>query len=411
MYVFTQGHGALPVTEAKLEGCFEEFRAHGYSESTLRKRRTTFRALIHWLVENGASDDDALTDQWLMAFLARTPVTRREQRKLEAAAIGRLVAYLNIKGGHPASLLPGTLAADEIARAYTRYLYMDAGLAENSVRAYLPHVRVFLNDCIERDGDFNPERLDSVVVQKSLLDRVPQLSVACSRLLVAALRSFLRFLFRKGLTEIDLSVSIPAYKKHQYSVPAFLSPEEVEAILKTPDKATSGGLRDFAILLLLARLGLRAGEIVNLELANIRWREAKVVIKGKGRIFESLPLLADVGEAVVAYLRDGRPVSKSRRVFLRSNAPRVGLAGPAAVGHIVRRALARASIKPSGRGAAHLFRHSLATQMIRKGASMEEISQVLRHRSEATTEIYTQVAFESLRGVSRAWPTATGGGR
>ena len=125
---------------------------------------------------------------------------------------------------------------------------------------------------------------------------------------------------------------------------------------------------------------------------------------------DHLPLLSDIGEALASYLRQDRGVSTSRRVFLRMWAPRIGLTGPAAIGHIVRRALARAGIQRSGRGAAHLFRHGLATRMIRHGASMPEISEVLRHRSQTTTAIYAQVSFEALRTVGLAWP-AVGGER
>jgi integrase/recombinase XerD len=154
-------------------------------------------------------------------------------------------------------------------------------------------------------------------------------------------------------------------------------------VLTATDRSTLSGRRDRAILLLLARLGLRAGEIVSLELNDIHWRAAEIVVRGKGRMVDHLPLVSDVGEALALYLRDDRGVSASRRLFLRIWAPRIGLTGPAAVGHIVRRALAQAGVHRSGRGAAHLFRHGLATQMIRHGPSMPEISEVLRHSSNA----------------------------
>ena len=181
-------------------------------------------------------------------------------------------------------------------------------------------------------------------------------------------------------------------------------------MLTAMNRTTSRGRRDYAILLLLARLGLRAGEIVTLELGDILWRSAEIVVRGKGGTVEHLPLLQDIGEALAAYLRQDRGAHPSRRIFLRVWAPRTGLTGPAAVGHIVRLALARAGIRRSGRGAAHLFRHGLATQMIRHGASLPEIAEVLRHRSQMTTSGYTQVAFEALREVAQPWP-ARGGAR
>jgi len=178
-------------------------------------------------------------------------------------------------------------------------------------------------------------------------------------------------------------------------------------VLAATDQSTAGR-RDYAILLLLARLGLRAGEIVTLELNDIRWRIGEIVIRGKGRVIESLPLPADVGAALAQYLREDRSIREGRRVFRRVYAPPVGLTGPAAVGHIVRLSLTRAGVQRSGRGAAHLFRHGLGTQMIRKGASLAEISQVLRHRSLNTTAIYAQVSFEALRTVARPWPVIRG---
>ena len=139
------------------------------------------------------------------------------------------------------------------------------------------------------------------------------------------------------------------------------------------------------------------------ELGDILWRRGEIVIRGKGRVLDRLPLLEDVGEALALYLCQDRGESAPRQVFLRMYAPRVGFTGPVAVGHVVRLALARAGLRPK-RGAAHLFRHSIATRMIRHGASIAEIAEVLRHRSMSSTQIYTKVDFESLRQVARPWP-------
>ncbi|MFM0047271.1 tyrosine-type recombinase/integrase [Paraburkholderia sediminicola] len=213
----------------------------------------------------------------------------------------------------------------------------------------------------------------------------------------------------RGNTPRDLYESVPSVRKWQQStVPTFLTPEQEEALIATTDRSTPRGGRDHAVLLLLARLGLRAGEIVALELGDIHWRSGELVVHGKGQMVEHVPLRSEVGDAIATYLCDARGASASRRVFLRTCAPRVGLAGPAAVGHIVRLAFARAGFRPACRGAAHLFRHGLATTMIRHGASMAEIAEVLRHRSQLSTAIYAKVAFEDLRRVARSWPTAGG---
>jgi integrase len=229
------------------------------------------------------------------------------------------------------------------AQPYVDYLRKERGLAKNSILVYAPFVRDFLTYA-------SPETLDAQVIQDFLLDRIRNRSSEYARLLTVALRSFLRFLHLRGEAPTDFSSAVPMVRKwSQARITPFLSPDEVEHIIS----GTSCG-RDRAILLLLARLGLRAGEVVALELGDILWRSGEIVIRGKGRMQDRLPLLEDVGEALALYIRDDRSASSSRRVFLRVYAPRVGLAGPAAVGHVVRLALRRAGLHPD-RGAAHLF--------------------------------------------------------
>ncbi|MBP0625204.1 tyrosine-type recombinase/integrase [Cupriavidus sp. LEh25] len=207
-------------------------------------------------------------------------------------------------------------------------------------------------------------------------------------MLAIALRSFCRFLFVHGHVARDLSVCIPTVRRwRQAEIPAFLTPEQIERLLATTDRPISSGRRDRAVLLLLARLGLRPGEVATLELDDLHWRTGEITIRGKGRAVQCLPLLPDVGEALAAYLRENRGACRSRRVFLREKAPCGELAGPGAIGPIVCQALARAGIRRTSRGAAHLLRHSLATQMIRRGASLSQIAEVLRHRTENTTAI------------------------
>jgi site-specific recombinase XerD len=175
----------------------------------------------------------------------------------------------------------------------------------------------------------------------------------------------------------------------------------LERLLDGCDRQTANGCRDYAILLLLARLGLRACEVAALELGDLRWRSGEVLVRGKGRVLQRLPLLPDIGSAVACYLRERRPKSECRNVFLRNEAPRVGL-GADGVGFVVRRALARAGLRPPRRGS-HLLRFTLATTMIRRGASMSEIGEVLRHRSSDSTEIYAKVDFQALRAVALPW--------
>ena len=258
-----------------------------------------------------------------------------------------------------------------------------------------------------------PERalttIDAEAIRTFLVARVAGRSSESARLFGVGLRSFLRFLLLRGVIARDLSGAVPRVRAYQQaSVPVVLSPHEVERTLATADRPTPRGRRDYAILLLLARLGLRASEAMALELEDRHWRAAEIVVRGKGPRRDHVPPLADVGDALAQYLREDRGASPSRRVFLRLIPPRVGLSRPCAIDHIVRLALQRAGIDPHRRHVAHLFRHSLATRMIRHGASLAEIAEVLRHRSQTTTALYAKVSFDALRLVARAWPGAGG---
>ena len=299
---------------------------------------------------------------------------------------------------------------EPLVRRYVSYLRKVRGLAENSLLVYTPFIRDLLADQVAKTGGVCTNAFDAATIRSFLLERIRGRSAEYARLLATALRSFFRFLFLCGDLPTDLSGAVPTVcKPRRAALPAFLSPEEVGRVIAATDRSTGTGRRDYAVLLLLARLGLRAGEIVLLELDDIHWRAGEIVIRGKGRMLEALPLLADIGEALARYLREDRSVGESRRVFQRVYRPHVGLTGPAAIGHVVRAALARAGVRRSGRGAAHLFRHGLATQMIRRGASLTEISEVLRHRSLNSTAVYAQVSFEALRTVARPWPVKRGG--
>lgn len=219
-----------------------------------------------------------------------------------------------------------------------------------------------------------------------------------------ALRSFFRFLLQHGEVERDLAIWVPTVAAWRLStVPKYLKPEEVERLLKACDRSSATGRRDHAILLLLARLGLRAGEVAALQLDDIDWRAGEIMIRGKGLVHQRLPLLAEVGEALALYLCQDRPSRPVRQVFLRMRAPRRGLA-VSAISTIVRRALERAGLQVALKGA-HLLRHSLATGLLRQGASMTEIGEVLRHRLAATTEIYAKVDLDRLRSLAQPWPT------
>jgi site-specific recombinase XerD len=225
--------------------------------------------------------------------------------------------------------------------------------------------------------------------------------------MVSALRSFFRFLIQEGEIQTDLASSIPSVPcRALTSLPKYINETEVAKLLASCDRQTAIGRRDYAILLLLARLGLRAGEVARLQLEDINWRSGEIRVSGKGQVRDVLPLLPDVGKALSAYLQRDRPRSLSRNVFLRVIAPHAPF-GSTNTSVVVMRAVSRAGLHPPHRGA-HLLRHSLATTLLRRRASMAEIAEVLRHRSRSTTEIYAKVDNQSLRTLARPWPTIGG---
>jgi integrase/recombinase XerD len=387
-----------------------DLQSAGYAENTLRKRRPILRSFARWAKrrEIGVLD---FNDRHVVAFVAGSARRRKAFVALQLSVMRRFLRYLRCgAGAQRPPVLEDTSAADDLLRHYEDYLRGNRGLAENSIHVYVPFIRSFLTSHATRRGRVPQRLFDTLAIRKFILGHIDNRSGEYVRLLATALRSFFRFLFLSGRIPRDLSPSIPRVCKYRHATPpAFLVPEEAERVLAMTDRSTPTGRRDYAILILLARLGLRAGEIVVLELDDLRWRTGEIIVHGKGRIVDQLPLLRDIGDALTTYLREDRGVSASRKVFLRMWAPRIGLTGPAAIGHIVRRALVRAGIRRTGRGAAHLFRHGLATNMIRHDASMSEISEVLRHRSQTTTALYAQVSFEALRTVALPWPVAGGG--
>jgi integrase/recombinase XerD len=375
------------------------FATAGYAKETRGDKRRAIMPFARWVLRRRiavADLDEACVDVFLSG-----PSRCRRSRYQAPATLHQFVEYLRSVGAvapHQSARSP----AEVIVRRYLDHLRDHHGLCSRSLEVYSPFVRAFV---LAQRLPESCALLDAVAVRSYLLDHSRNRSFSVTRLLAAALRSFLRFCFFDGITATDLSSAVPRVRRWQLaSVPPFLTADEVERVIAATDRSTVSGRRDLAILLLLARLGLRAGEIVALELKDIRWDAGEILVRGKGRFHDRLPLLEDVGEALALYLHEARSPSASRRVFLRRFAPHVGLSGPTAVCVVAREALRRAGLRPAGRVGAHIFRHSLATKMIRHGASLAEISQVLRHRSITTTQLYTKVELEALRGVALPWP-------
>ena len=245
-----------------------------------------------------------------------------------------------------------------------------------------------------------PRRLREFVLEGS---RTSGWAAAKKR--TTALRMFLRFLIADGRCASDLDAAIPVLVHRRLSsLPRYLSADDVERVIASCDRASAVGQRDRAILLLLARLGLRAGDIVQLRLRDIDWKAAWIHVSGKGRRETRLPLTREVGDALVAYLTRSRPQTDTETVFVRSRAPYRAFRSHCAVSVIVDRAFARAGVIRPSRGAAHLLRHSVATAMLRHGASLQDVAALLRHQSVTTTEIYAKVDVMALRTIAQPWP-------
>jgi site-specific recombinase XerD len=401
----------LGLSDIHVNSFLMHLRSQGYAKRTLQKKRSVLAVFSRWIVGKQLAVDD-LNESHLTSFVTRFSNKRMARAKFEKAVLQLFLKHVRTEANVPITPpLINTPAAGDLKQHYIEYLRKERGLAENSIRVYTPFISNFLNDPVFNTGCIFPQTLNATTIQNFLLAHIRNRSSEYSRLLATSLRSFLRFLYLRKETLIDLSTSVPAVRRWQQAgVHDFLSPEEVERVLSACNLSIPSGRRDHAILLLLARLGLRAGEVVALELDDIHWRMGEIVVRGKGRVLDCLPLLSDIGDALALYISEDRSVSSSRQVFLRMLAPCVGLAGPCAIDHIVRRAFSRVGLRSPCRGAAHLFRHSLATTMIRRGASIAEISEILRHRSQNSTAIYAKVDFEALRGVARCWP-GRGGAR
>jgi integrase/recombinase XerD len=281
------------------------------------------------------------------------------------------------------------------------------GLTTATIINYLPFARKFLSDRFG-EGPFLLKAVRPPDISGFILRHARTMSCRRAQLMTTAFRSFFRFLFQRGELQVDLAPSIPTVADWRLStLPRYITAEEVARVLGSCDRRTATGRRDYAVLLLLARLGLRAGEIVAFEIDDLDWRSGEILVRGKGLLHDRMPLPVDVGQALAVYLRHDRPSSKTRRVFVCRKAPQRGFSGPSTVSTIVRRALDRAGLHPGFKGA-HLLRHSLATAMIRSGASMSEIGEILRHRSPSTTEIYAKLDFEGLRSLAQPWPSIGG---
>ena len=381
----------------------EAIGEQGYAVDSVHRQVLLAACFSRWLKQTAVEVRSICADHPVRYLRCRARHVRPCRGDL--AALRHLIDFLRRKGLIPAEKISvcRLTPAECCAQAYEQYLREVRALARATVVNYLPFIRDFLEDCFG-DGRVVLSRLGAGDVVRFVQRQAPRLHLKRAKLMTTALRSFLRYVRYRGDITLDLVAAVPIVANWSMtSIPRAIAPDQVRQLLASIDRHTATGRRDYAVLLLLARLGLRSGEAALLELDDLDWNAGQLSVRGKSGRRAELPLPAEVGKAIAAYLRRGRPDSTSRRVFLRAKAPIRGFRGASGVGSIVRHSLQRAGIDAPTMGA-HQFRHGLATEMLRQGASLGEIGELLGHRHPQTTKIYTKVDLKALRTLALPWP-------
>lgn len=375
----------------------EELSRLGYKRGATGRQLSLLADLDDWLAGEGISPGE-LTTERVMEFLR----SRRSHGHRELVTpFGFMTLYEHLVGlgvvPQPARrVLRGALEAS--LELYRTYLAGERGLSEGVIERYVRIARAFSRHVGDGEG-VDWERVGTAEVTRFLLAECR--GGPGARRVPCALRSFLRFALLEGWTSLPLAQAVPSVAAWSLStLPKRLQPAQVRSLVASCDRRSGVGQRDYAILTVLARLGLRAGEVAAMQLGDIDWRAGEVVVRGKGHRDEKLPLPSDVGEAISGYLVRGRPPTTGRSLFLRAQAPWRALTPPS-VTLIVYRACDRAGVPRVG---AHRIRHSAASEMLNNGASLAEVGQVLRQRSLLSTQVYAKVDHARLAGLVRPWP-------
>jgi site-specific recombinase XerD len=383
-----------------LAGFVDGYRAdlaeRGYSPAGARDQLYLLAQVSRWLEAEGL-EPAALTSA---TVLERYVAWRREQgyrSSLSPRSLRGVLGYLDGLGVL-ARDGAGRSAVDELLDSFGCYLLQERGLAALTVRPYERIARLFLAERSEPLAD-DLARLSGADVNTFVL-RESRRSPRSSANMVCGLRALLRFLHVQGLIAEPLAASVPSVARRREDLPRGLTPGQVRLLLDSCDRRTAAGRRDYAILVLLSRLALRCGEVAALELDDVDWRAGELVIRGKGSRIDRLPLPVDVGEALADYLRQGRPRGFGRTVFVTACAP-VTAVSRSTINDLIVRACKRAGMPPVG---AHRLRHTVASELLARGAGLREIGQVLRHQDLGTTAIYAKVDRAALSSLALPWP-------
>jgi integrase/recombinase XerD len=381
-------------------GFVAELLGAGYRPVSASFQLQLMAHLSRWMQATGVATE-ALSGEELERFLTARRAAGYTNY-LSPKALVPLVRYLRGLGVVPVAELRALSVVDALLGRYRAYLIGERGLAVVTAVVYADLVRPFVASRLESGGWLDLAGLAPSDVLAFVLAQAERRPRRSAKLLVTALRSLLRFLHVEGLTPRPLAQVVPSVAAWRLSgLPRGLEADQVQALLTSCSRETPVGRRDFAILLMLVRLGMRRGEVATLQLDDIDWRGGELLARGKGSRVERLPLPVDVGEALADYLHHDRPQdAEGRAVFVRVKAPPRALT-PAGVSQVVVGAARRAGLGQIG---AHRLRHTAATELLRAGAPLVEIGQLLRHRAELTTAIYAKVDRDRLRELARPWP-------
>jgi site-specific recombinase XerD len=388
----------------ELEEFAQQLHHVGYAQLTARRHLRAAEHLVYWTGHDGMPVT-ALDERFAERFSrhldrCRCPGYGRTHRLELENGVRLFIDYLRRTGVLTGPIQEESIEAPALLVSFGRWMRQQRGTCDATLQNYSLDLRNLLKVLGE-----DPARFDAQTLRKFVLERSQACGWAAAKRCTTAVRMFLRFLIADGKCVAGLDGSIPSLAHWRLSsLPRYLQSDEVERVITSCDPTTPAGVRDRAILLLLARLGLRAGDILRLRLGDLDWKEAGIRVAGKGRCQALLPLTQEIGDAIATYLQDGRPESDADALFIRSRAPFRAFADHCAISMIVAQAMRRAGVVCPSRGAAHVLRHSVASSMLRQGASLQEIAVILRHRSITTTEIYAKVDVVALQQIAQPWP-------